>query len=120
MHDKHTGHGPSNDAASHPSQRQLSSEAKEAARFAFNNKQTPKQVLELLQKNFNPAVTAQDVYNLKAKITRDAAKPLEQEVPEASHRPLTILSDIPTDPALQMPGTMLIHFLIFAVFFIGN
>ena len=69
MHDKHTGHGPSQDLAAHPSLRQLPEEAVEAAKQAFGDGRTPKEVLELL-KAWNDAVTAQDVYNLKAKISR--------------------------------------------------
>lgn len=106
MHDKHNDHGPSTDAASHPSQRQLSAEAKEAARKAFNDdKKSPKQVLELLQAQFNPAVTAQDVYNLKAKINRDAAK-FPEDTPAETITERTE-PEIPTDPALQMPGKTL-------------
>ena len=97
MHDKHTGHGPSTNATSHPSLRQLSSEAVEAARQAFEDKKSPKQVLELIQQNFNPSVTAQDVYNLKAKINRTPgntpAKLTQRTEP-----------DIPTDPQLQLTG----------------
>lgn len=99
MHDKHSGHGPSTNATAHPSLRQLSSEAQEAARQAFEEKRSPKQVLELLQQQFNPAVTAQDVYNLKAKISR---------VESAKNTPAKITQrtdfDIPTDPALHDPA----------------
>jgi hypothetical protein len=99
MHDKHTGHGPSNNATSHPSLRQLSTEAQEAARQAFEAKQTPKQVLELLQSQFNSSVTAQDVYNLKAKINRaDSTKSTPAKIMQRTN------PDIPTDPALQMQG----------------
>ena len=69
MEDKHNGHGPSEDLSTHPSLRQLSGEATNAAKEAFTNGRSPKEVLELL-KRWNPVVTAQDVYNLKAKITR--------------------------------------------------
>ena len=99
MHDKHTGHGPSTNATSHPSLRQLSSEAQDAARQAFEAKHSPKQVLELLQQRFNPAVTAQDVYNLKAKITRaESAKNTPAKITQRTDH------EIPTDPALQMQG----------------
>ena len=69
MEDKHSGHGPSGDLSAHPSLRQLPDEAVDAAKEAFNGGSSPKEVLELL-KRWNPVVTAQDVYNLKAKITR--------------------------------------------------
>ncbi|KAL9099755.1 MAG: hypothetical protein Q9163_004786 [Psora crenata] len=69
MHDKHNGHGPSRDLAAHPSLRQLPDDAVEAAKQAFAEGRSPKEVLELL-KGWNDAVTAQDVYNLKAKIFR--------------------------------------------------
>ena len=69
MHDKHTGHGPSRDLAAHPSLRQLPDEAVDAAKKAFAEGRSPKDVLGLL-KDWNDAVTAQDVYNLKAKISR--------------------------------------------------
>ena len=69
MEDKHSGHGPSGDLSAHPSLRQLPEEAVEAAKGAFAGGSSPKEVLELL-KRWNPVVTAQDVYNLKAKITR--------------------------------------------------
>ena len=99
MDDKHTGHGPSNNATAHPSLRQLSKEAQDTARDAFEAKRSPKQVLELLQQNFNPAVTPQDVYNLKAKITRESAKNTPTKVTTQRTD-----MDIPTDPALQMHG----------------
>ena len=69
MEDKHTGHGPSGDLSAHPSLRQLPEEAVEAAKGAFLEKKSPKHVLELL-KGWNEFVTAQDVYNLKAKVAR--------------------------------------------------
>ena len=101
MEDKHNGHGPSGDATHHPSLRQLPAEAVEEARRAFKEGRTPKQVLESLQRLFNPAVTAQDVYNLKAKINRidnpaTAASSLTSKTDEAG---------IPTDPELQMQGS---------------
>ena len=96
MEDKHNGHDPSGDATHHPSLRQLPPAAVEDARQAFKAKRSPKQVLELLQQQYNPAVTAQDVYNLKAKINR---------VDNAATTP-TLTSrtdpDIPTDPSLQL------------------
>lgn len=101
MHDKHTGHGPSSNATAHPSLRQLSGEATEAARLAFEAKRSPKQVLELLQQQFNPSVTAQDVYNLKAKITRsESAKSTPAKLMQRTD------PDIPTDPALHLHGTL--------------
>ena len=69
MEDKHTGHGPSGDLSQHPSLRQLPEEAVEAAKRAFDEGRSPKDVLEVLRV-WNPVVTAQDVYNLKAKINR--------------------------------------------------
>ena len=104
MHDKHNGHAPSSNATAHPSLRQLGPEAVEVARQAFNDKKSPKQVLELLQQQFNPDVTAQDVYNLKAKINRsDSAKSTPAKQLTQRTEP-----EIPTDPALQMQGmTML-------------
>lgn len=98
MHDKHNDHGPSANAASHPSLRQLPPQAMDEARIAFRQGRSPKEVLELLQRMFNPTVTAQDVYNLKAKITRadtpkgTPAKVLTQRTAE----------DFPTDPALEI------------------
>ena len=99
MHEKHNGHGPSTNATAHPSLRQLPPQAVETARMAFEDKQSPKKVLELLQRDFNPAVTAQDVYNLKAKIYRGVKD--KAATPKITQR--TDL-DIPTDPALHMPG----------------
>ena len=97
MHDKHNGHFPSTNATAHPSLRQLPSEAIEEARDAFKDGRSPKQVLELLQQRYNPAVTAQDVYNLKAKISRaDSAKSTPAKINQRTD------PDIPTDPALQM------------------
>ena len=69
MEDKHSGHGPSGDLSQHPSQRQLPEEAIESAKQDFADGRTPKEVLEHL-KLFNPSVTPQDIYNLKAKISR--------------------------------------------------
>ena len=69
MEDKHNGHGPSGDLSQHPSLRQLPDEAVDDAKQAFVEGRTPKEVLERL-KTWNPAVTPQDVYNLKAKISR--------------------------------------------------
>ena len=99
MEDKHNGHDPSGDATHHPSLRQLPAEAVEEARQAFKASRTPKQVLELLQQQYNPAVTAQDVYNLKAKINR-----IDNPATASS---LTSKSevDIPTDPSLQMQSS---------------
>lgn len=99
MEDKHNGHDPSGDATNHPSLRQLPAEAVEEARQAFKAGRSPKQVLELLQQQYNPAVTAQDVYNLKAKINR-----IDNS---ATASPLTSRTeaDIPTDPSLHMQSS---------------
>lgn len=99
MEDKHNGHDPSGDATHHPSLRQLPTEAVEEARRAFKDGRTPKQVLELLQRQYNPAVTAQDVYNLKAKINRI------DNPATASNLTSKTDADIPTDPALQMQSS---------------
>lgn len=96
MHDKHTGHDPSSNMAAHPSLRQLPGDAVEAAKGAFGSGKTPKEVLDLLQRGWNPAVTAQDVYNLKAKITRlDSAKNTPAKPPQTTQQDMTV------DPALQ-------------------
>lgn len=70
MNAKHNGHGPSTNANSHPSLRQLPAEAMNEVRDAFNDGLGPKGVLDLVKAKWNPDVTAQDVYNLKAKIAR--------------------------------------------------
>ena len=101
MHDKHNGHSPSTTATAHPSLRQLPPEAMEEARQAFRAGKSPKQVLELLQRRYNPAVTAQDVYNLKAKIGRsDSGPPFNS--PAKSKLKQRTEPEIPTDPRLQM------------------
>ena len=71
MEDKHSGHGRSGDARAHPSLRKLGGEAIGEARRMFSEGRGPKEVLEIL-KRWNQSVTAQDVYNLKAKIVREA------------------------------------------------
>ena len=96
MEDKHNGHDPSGDATNHPSLRQLPAAAVEEARLAFKAKRSPKQVLELLQQRYNPAVTAQDVYNLKAKINRIDNSATASALTSRTE------PDIPTDPALQL------------------
>ena len=99
MEDKHNGHDPSGDATSHPSLRQLPTHALEEARAAFKAGRSPKQVLELLQQQYNPAVTAQDVYNLKAKINRIDNSATASTLTSRTE------TDIPTDPSLQMQGS---------------
>ena len=104
MEDKHNGHDPSGDATNHPSLRQLPAVAVEDARQAFKAGRSPKQVLDLLQQQYNPAVTAQDVYNLKAKITRI------DNTATASTLTSRTDTDIPTDPSLQMQSSF--HLLL--------
>ena len=99
MEDKHNGHNPSGDATNHPSLRQLPAEAVEEAKNAFKAGRSPKQVLEMLQQQYNSAVTAQDVYNLKAKINRI------DNPATASTLTSRTEADIPTDPLLQMHGS---------------
>ena len=70
MEDKHSGHGRSGDAKAHPSLRKLDSEAVAEAKRMFGEGRGPKEVLEVLRR-WNASVTAQDVYNLKAKIARE-------------------------------------------------
>lgn len=70
MVDRHSGHGPSGDAKAHPSLRKLDPAAVSVARGMFEQGRAPKEVLEELRR-WNAAVTAQDVYNLKAKIARE-------------------------------------------------
>lgn len=97
MEAKHNGHGASDSATAHPSLRQLPAEAVDEARHAFRVGRSPKQVLEMLQHRYNPAVTAQDVYNLKAKINR-----IDKPGPPTDMQRTD--PDIPTDPALQLQG----------------
>lgn len=99
MEEKHNGHDPSGDATNHPSLRQLPAEAIEEARQAFKASRSPKQVLELLQQQYNPAVTAQDVYNLKAKINRIDNSATASTLTSRTE------ADIPTDPSLQMQSS---------------
>ena len=70
MNDKHNGHSASPNASSHPSLRQLPAEAMEEVRQAFKTGLGPKQVWEFVKERWNPSITVQDVYNLKAKISR--------------------------------------------------
>ena len=72
MEERHSGHGPSEDAARHPSLRKLGQGAVEEARRLFAEGRGPKEVLGVLR-GWNGSVTAQDVYNLKAKIGREMA-----------------------------------------------
>ena len=99
MEDKHNGHDPSGDATNHPSLRQLPAVAVEEARNAFKAGKSPKQVLESLQQQYNPAVTAQDVYNLKAKINRIDNSATASTLTSRTE------TDIPTDPSLQMQSS---------------
>lgn len=70
MNDKHNGHSASPNASSHPSLRQLPAEAMEEVRQAFRSGLGPKNVWEFVKARWNPSITVQDVYNLKAKISR--------------------------------------------------
>lgn len=71
------------------------------ARRAFGEGRSPKEVLDLLKQNFNAAITAQDVYNLKAKIAR-------LEHPEKTPKKGRVGSggagDMSLDPALETQG----------------
>ena len=73
MVDRHSGHGPSGDAKEHPSLRKLEQGAVDLAKRLFGEGKAPKEVLEDLR-SWNEAITAQDVYNLKAKIAREAGE----------------------------------------------
>lgn len=102
MNDKHNGHDRSESATQHPSLRQLPLEATEEAKEMFQMGKSPKEVLEHLQRRWNPDVTAQDVYNLKAKISRMASKhPAEDHNPQRQPPAATDqLYGPPTDPRL--------------------
>lgn len=118
MNAKHSGHSASDSPTSHPSQRQLSTEAVEEAREAFNAGMSPKEVLELMRTRYNGAITAQDVYNLKAKIARmnqkaaAAANAIEsasyqlqeqqEQQEQAPQAPPRAPIDPNTDPMLQL------------------
>ena len=114
MNAKHSGHSASDSPTSHPSQRQLTAEAVEEAREAFRAGMSPKEVLELMRTRYNEAITAQDVYNLKAKIARmdqraAAAASARESAPHQSHEqqeqapqaPPPVAIDPNTDPMLQ-------------------
>jgi len=101
MHDKHTGHDPSKNLAAHPSLRQLPHEAVDAARRAFAASKSPKEVLDLLQHGWNDAVTAQDVYNLKAKIVRTSEGGKGTPGNSAVRVGPSLPVDPPMDPALN-------------------
>lgn len=111
MNSKHSGHSASDSPTSHPSQRQLTAEAVEEAREAFRAGMSPKEVLELMRTRYNEAITAQDVYNLKAKIARmdqraAAAASARESAPHQSHEqqeqaPTPVAIDPNTDPMLQ-------------------
>ena len=102
MNPKHNGHERSESATQHPSLRQLPREAMEEAKEMFKDARSPKDVLEVLQRRWNPDVTAQDVYNLKAKIARLEGRQATQNgapsTPPVS-RPEDM--DPPTDPRLM-------------------
>ena len=110
MNAKHNGHERSESATQHPSLRQLPPEAVEEARVMFKDMRTPKEVLEVLQRGWNPDVTAQDVYNLKAKIARienrQAAQEGEVGAPETPQMLRTEESGPPTDPRLMEQAPM--------------
>ncbi len=72
MEDRHSGHGRSEDARLHPSLRKLGDEAVDEARRLFRDGRSPKEILGVLR-GWNASLTAQDVYNLKAKISREMA-----------------------------------------------
>ncbi len=107
MNPHHSGHSASDSPASHPSQRQLTQEAVEDARQAFKAGMTPKDVLELVRTRYNEAITAQDVYNLKAKIARMEQKAAAAATATAaletapSSPPPPPPCDPNTDPLLQ-------------------
>jgi hypothetical protein len=101
MNDKHNGHSASPNASSHPSLRQLPAEAMEEVRQAFKTGLGPKQVWEFVKERWNPSITVQDVYNLKAKISR-----AEQGVMKKGRgrKSQSTEVDPPTDPLLlQQP-----------------
>lgn len=106
MNPKHSGHAASDSPAAHPSQRQLSAEAVEEARQAFKGGMSPKEVLELMRTRYNEAITAQDVYNLKAKIARADQKavagPAAATATAAAVETAPPTTDPTTDPLLQM------------------
>lgn len=70
--DVHNGHSATHDASTHPSLRQLPAEATDEIQEAFAAGQKAKQVLEVMKSRWNPRVTIQDIYNIKAKIARKA------------------------------------------------
>ena len=102
MNSKHNGHDRSESATQHPSLRQLPPEALEEAREMFQMGRSPKEVLEQLQRSWNPDITAQDVYNLKAKIARIVSKQLAEGETPQSPQPASIDQHFgpPTDPRL--------------------
>jgi hypothetical protein len=84
----------------------------EEARDMFKAMRSPKEVLEALQRRYNPDVTAQDVYNLKAKIARmDSrqavqAEGTETQMPETPQMLRTDEAGPPTDPRLMEQAPM--------------
>lgn len=103
MNDKHNGHTASTTATAHPSLRQLPPQAVDEARRAFKQAVSPKEVLELLQSRYNPAITAQDVYNLKAKIIRTDQQ-ASQNIGEVGNG--TSREEVVMDPALEIQGSI--------------
>ena len=102
MNAKHSGHSASDSPAAHPSQRQLSAEAVDEARQAFRDGRSPKEVLELMRTRYNEAITAQDVYNLKAKITRANQKAAATAAAAVAVETKQQTPDPTTDPMLQI------------------
>ena len=105
MNAKHNGHERSESATQHPSLRQLPREAMEEAKAMFKDVRSPKEVLDVLQRRWNPDVTAQDVYNLKAKIarmdSRQATQAGQTEMPETPQMLRADEPGPPTDPRLM-------------------
>ena len=113
MNSTHTGHGPSVNATTHPSLRQLPQDAIEVVREAFKAGKSAKEITEIIQKGWNPAILSQDIYNLKAKLAReekgivrkgrnyqaDAADRKYQAYASQKNKPP--LLDPNTDPILQ-------------------
>lgn len=102
MEDKHSGHGRSGDAKAHPSLRKLDPEAVDEAKRLFAEGRGPKEVLEVLRR-WNESVTAQDVYNLKAKIAREKEGGGKGRVRKAGagESGAQVIGDVAVDPALQ-------------------
>lgn len=102
MNPKHNGHERSESATQHPSLRQLPREAMEEAKEMFKDSRSPKDVLEVLQRRWNPDVTAQDVYNLKAKIARlEGRQAAQNGTPSTPPMGRPEDMETPTDPRLM-------------------